>query len=132
MPSLDPEARREANRRYFANRSPEKRARDYKKAYVLKKRRMQDPAYRQNRYRQEVLWRAKRAGIALTRPAPTTCECCGGPPNGRGLFHIDHNHVTGLFRGWICSNCNTGIGKLGDDLQGVLRAVEYLRKNDVC
>lgn len=63
-----------------------------------------------------------------TRPIPSTCELCAGPPNGHGGLHLDHCHVTGKFRGWLCSTCNTGIGKLGDDVAGLLRAVEYLRR----
>tara|TARA_R100000742_G_C4257386_1_gene75248 strand:+ start:391 stop:546 length:156 start_codon:yes stop_codon:yes gene_type:complete len=30
------------------------------------------------------------------------------------------------YRGWLCSNCNTGIGKLGDNIEGVQKAVDYL------
>lgn len=65
-----------------------------------------------------------------TRPKPDLCECCSGPPVGRsGKLHLDHNHTTGAFRGWICSNCNTALGKFGDTLTGVLRAVDYLERN---
>ena len=35
------------------------------------------------------------------------CQCCGDPTI---RFHLDHNHVTGAFRGWTCSGCNTGHG----------------------
>lgn len=31
-------------------------------------------------------------------------------------------------RGLLCSNCNRGLGLLGDDLEGVLKTVEYLRR----
>lgn len=41
---------------------------------------------------------------------------------------LDHCHHTGLFRGWLCGKCNTAIGKLGDTLEGVKRAVAYLEK----
>jgi hypothetical protein len=69
-----------------------------------------------------------RLGLpAPSRPMPTTCECCGGAPNGQGrTLHYDHCHVTGAFRGWLCASCNTAIGKLGDNLQGVYNAVRYL------
>ncbi len=64
-----------------------------------------------------------------TRPQPDFCDCCGGAPNGRGEgFHLDHCHETGQFRGWLCSNCNSGIGKLGDCEVGVLMALEYLKR----
>jgi len=43
---------------------------------------------------------------------------------------LDHCHTTQEFRGWLCSDCNVAIGKLGDDTQGVLKALDYLeRKN---
>jgi hypothetical protein len=61
-----------------------------------------------------------------TRAVPLTCECCGSSPNKRSL-NLDHDHVTGLFRGWLCDNCNTGIGRLGDSINGLLRAIKYLK-----
>ena len=61
-----------------------------------------------------------------TRPCPELCECCGGPPNGTGKLHLDHCHVTGLFRGWLCMRCNVGLGGFGDTLMGVKMAVKYL------
>ena len=56
-------------------------------------------------------------------PKPDKCECCRQPTK---VFHCDHDHESGLFRGWLCAHCNQGIGKLGDNLQGVLLAVDYL------
>lgn len=60
-----------------------------------------------------------------TRARPLTCECCGKP--GKRLLALDHDHPTNAFRGWLCTRCNTGIGALGDNLAGVLRAVAYLK-----
>ena len=61
-----------------------------------------------------------------TPPDPgTPCECCGIV--GATLCW-DHDHKTGKHRGWICSNCNTGIGKLGDNVEGVQKAVDYLEE----
>lgn len=62
-----------------------------------------------------------------TRPEPTLCECCGKHPGKRGI-HLDHCHKTGKFRGWLCVNCNTGIGKLGDSIEGLLTAIAYLSR----
>ncbi len=59
---------------------------------------------------------------------PDKCECCGRPEvYNRYSFHRDHDHGTGRFRGWLCSQCNTGIGMLGDNVLGVQRAAEYLQ-----
>jgi hypothetical protein len=55
------------------------------------------------------------------------CHCCGADlparPGAKRLA-VDHCHETGEVRG----NCNTGIGKLGDNLEGVLQAAVYLSK----
>ncbi len=47
-------------------------------------------------------------------------------------FHIDHDHDTRTVRGLLCSNCNTGIGKLGDNIRGLQRALGYLQRKAVC
>ena len=43
-------------------------------------------------------------------------------------MHLDHCHITGKFRGWLCGKCNMGIGALGDSIQGLQRAIEYLKR----
>lgn len=63
-----------------------------------------------------------------TRLRPELCENCDRPPNGRGVLHNDHDHVTGAFRGWLCHDCNTGLGKLGDSLAGIERIKAYLTR----
>lgn len=64
-----------------------------------------------------------------TRPEPKRCELCSCLPNGRGkTLHLDHDHRTGKFRGWLCSQCNTAIGSLGDCAAALRRAVRYLEK----
>lgn len=63
-----------------------------------------------------------------TREAPKLCECCGRPP-GLKRLSLDHDHKTGLFRGWLCLLCNTAIGKLDDSAAGVRRALAYLERH---
>ena len=60
-----------------------------------------------------------------TKPANGLCQCCGIYSD---RLHLDHCHTTGNFRGWLCESCNTGLGKLGDTIDGVLRALKYLLK----
>ena len=55
------------------------------------------------------------------------CELCGRIDK---LF-LDHDHYTGEFRGWICCNCNSALGKLGDSKAGLLKALTYLEKAEV-
>lgn len=42
--------------------------------------------------------------------------------------HVDHDHSTGEVRGFLCSNCNRGIGLLRDDFYIVQSAADYLRR----
>jgi len=58
-------------------------------------------------------------------PKPDLCRCC----HRKKILQIDHIHGTIIFRGWVCRNCNTGVGSLGDTLEGVLQAAIYL-END--
>ena len=55
------------------------------------------------------------------------CQCCGRQSDS---LHFDHDHKTGKYRGFLCHFCNTGIGKLGDDIEGVARALRYLEKHE--
>ena len=74
-------------------------------------------------------WRKLKGQPEPTRPEPEFCECCG-----RWFLsitpHLDHSHSTGVFRGWLCSQCNTGIGLLGDDREGLKKALAYLERAD--
>jgi len=58
----------------------------------------------------------------LLEVCESRCEICG---NTERLVP-DHNHNTGMIRGILCSNCNAGLGLLGDNMDGILHAFEYL------
>ena len=55
-------------------------------------------------------------------PEPEKCDCC----HKNVKLQTDHVHGTNTLRGWLCRNCNNGIGKLGDTLEGVLRSAFFL------
>jgi len=57
---------------------------------------------------------------------PEVCDCCG-KEHHKSLV-LDHDHNTLAFRGWLCEPCNHGIGKLGDNIEGLEQAIGYLRK----
>lgn len=72
----------------------------------------------------------KRKGYALCinpppPPEDMLCQLCGKPD---AHLNMDHDHLTGVFRGYLCRNCNMGLGKLGDTIAGLERALMYLRK----
>ena len=73
--------------------------------------------------------RRSRGAPEPTRPMPDNCECCGRhKSDSKKAIHLDHDHGTGAFRGWLCNRCNAGIGMLGDNIEGLQRAVAYLER----
>jgi len=63
--------------------------------------------------------------IAPPKPLDKKCQCCGVAVD---TFFFDHCHKTDEFRGWICRSCNVGLGFLGDNVEGIEKALTYLRK----
>jgi hypothetical protein len=72
-----------------------------------------------------------RAAMLLSQGGKcAVCETSDPGPRG---WQLDHDHKfkrtdPGGHRGVLCMDCNVSIGRLGDDLAGVLRAVAYLQK----
>lgn len=56
------------------------------------------------------------------------CAICrsSDPQNWQGVFEVDHSHETQKIRGLLCRVCNTAIAMLGDNADGLQRAVDYL------
>ena len=58
------------------------------------------------------------------------CACCGVDSNGeRRRFYVDHCHETGRIRGLLCHKRNSGIGALGDNVEGLKKALAYLERS---
>ena len=76
--------------------------------------------------------RRRRLELPVPTRAPIECEICGITPeeNGRELA-LDHDHETGEFRGWLCWQCNMAIAKLGDNTEGLKKALAYLERAGV-
>jgi hypothetical protein len=74
---------------------------------------------------QTVSEKEKREVRKNAPPVPDLCNCC----HKKKKLQLDHIHGSTTFRGWLCRACNTGMGKLGDNLEGVLQAAIYL-END--
>lgn len=66
---------------------------------------------------------SKRPGFR-PKPSDSCCELCKRPVES---LHADHDPMTERFRGWLCFHCNTGLGKLGDNMSGVQAALDYLK-----
>ena len=52
------------------------------------------------------------------------CQICGSEKE----LCYDHDHSTMHFRGVLCRACNRSIGQLGDSVEGLEKALNYLRK----
>jgi hypothetical protein len=66
-------------------------------------------------------------------PKNYTCPICLknkdqliGTGGNAGTWVIDHDHQKNKFRGFLCHNCNRGIGIFKDDVNTLYRAINYL------
>ena len=55
------------------------------------------------------------------------CAICGKEKKKYRLA-IDHDHKTGRVRGILCSPCNRALGILGDSIDGLQKATQYLNQ----
>jgi len=87
-----------------------------------------DGAYKLKRICREcwtIMQREHREARKNATSKPDNCDNC----HKSKKLELDHLHGTAIFRGWLCRDCNTGVGLLGDTLEGVLRAAIYLEKD---
>lgn len=135
MPQSEQIARRKAARKkwYEANKDEIiARQRAYQESLPKEQRRQYTRAWAAKNVESERLraraknWRKLGFNEPPPRPIPDACECCGKPCVK--TLSLDHCHETGTFRGWLCSRCNLGIGKLGDTVEAVEKALLYLKR----
>ena len=69
----------------------------------------------------------------LTHPRPKigesfTCPVCKKTfiREHQNDVVLDHSHTNGSIRGWLCSSCNTSLGKFGDDVGILQRAINWI------
>lgn len=59
---------------------------------------------------------------------PFTCPICNKTfiREHNNDVVLDHSHIDGSIRGWLCSSCNTSLGKFGDDVGILRRAINWI------
>lgn len=82
-------------------------------------KRRHDIQYRVNRSLANSIRHAKKLGyLPCLTPANVIvslftgeCHICGAVEKGLPcLLAVDHDHITGKFRGWLCGDCNKALG----------------------
>ena len=56
------------------------------------------------------------------------CAICRIPFDDTCRPELDHCHISGKNRGWLCHACNVLLGQAKDSVDTLLRAVVYLQK----
>ena len=110
----------ETQRKYYA-KNREKANLASKLWYRNNRTKVLDQNYKQYgfSYSEYVAMFAKQNGL---------CALCGEPPTEK-LLVVDHNHQTNKVRGLLHRSCNSAIGILGDNVEGLERALKYLKEN---
>lgn len=65
--------------------------------------------------------------VALKEAHEGRCAICSGLTD---RLYVDHDHATGLVRGLLCRSCNFMVGLAGDSVERLMRAAEYLGRDD--
>ena len=73
--------------------------------------------------RLDILKRQQEADAG--RPRPSCCDVCGAV---RERIVFDHCHQRGIFRGWLCDDCNIILGHAHDDPDHLRMLIAYLER----
>lgn len=57
------------------------------------------------------------------------CMLCLKKDSGNKRLCIDHDHLTGKFRGLLCGHCNKGLGHFRDNPELLIKAARYIQTN---
>lgn len=66
--------------------------------------------------------------MALWEQADWHCQACHKQIKKVSQFCLDHDHKTGIVRGFICHSCNTAIGYCRDSPKRLRKCARYLER----
>ena len=95
-----------------------------------------DPIYRIKQLLRVSKAKADRRGYISCLTSPDIilssftgiCYCCCRSEDQCGVLCIDHCHKTGIFRAWLCHDCNRAIGLLQDNPIIIAKALSIVAK----
>lgn len=117
----------------------------YNAAYRARKTKEERAEYRANYLKTatgQLSWlqtKARRLGmdesevqkvVAHFKDHDGLCDICGKSPehSSYGVLCIDHCHDSNVFRGLLCSQCNSLLGYSYDNVDTLQSAIEYLQR----
>ena len=80
-----------------------------------------------NKGKNEAMKVAKESGIPYKAPEGTPCALCNKKKNN---LVFDHNHETNRFRGYLGNECNRSIGMLGENMENMVKILNYINKDE--
>ena len=98
---------------------------EYKKQYHIKNRSKHLRNYRNNDLKRKYNITIDEYEIMLINQN-MCCAICGDHFEN---LNVDHNHDTGEIRELLCGNCNKGLGNFQDNINTLVKAIEYLKKH---
>ena len=117
------EIKRKAREYYYANRD-EQRARQ-------QKHRARNPRLVQHQNRKAKFGIGLAEYEARYRQQGGICDICFRPIEMGARAHLDHCHTTKKLRGFLCVDCNLGLGRFKDNPKFLQSAIIYLIKHGV-
>lgn len=76
----------------------------------------------------ERMWSEQKGLCKICSIEMTNVEIDGVSKNQSHTCCVDHDHSTGEVRGLLCARCNKGLGLFDDDVERLLRSIEYLNR----
>lgn len=114
----------------YKDERPEKIAEAYARRRADPQKRSRDTETKRNVAYRKKYGLTAEAVEALWKAQASCCGLCARPIT-LAAARVDHCHRAGHVRGILCSACNTGLGQLGDNREGLLRALAYLERADL-
>lgn len=122
--ALYPDVARKANKTYYHGRDAKRRKTDI--LYQIQRRLYRGRADAKKGKFTPCIATAKEILEAFTGK----CYVCGVPEvECLHKLHIDHNHITGKFRGFLCNTCNQAAGMMKDSPELLMQLAMYVEQD---